>query len=70
MPFIGDRYYMNPLFGAAVERSRVGDDVLPDEDSDSSGLHVAAAVAWKKAATEVASAPLPRSTTQKQHAIS
>jgi len=48
MPFIGDRYYMNPLFGAAVERSRVGDDVLPDEDSDSSGLHVELLAAQKQ----------------------
>ena len=47
MPFIGGRYYMNPLFGAAVERSRVEDDVLPDEDSDSSGLHVELLAAQK-----------------------
>ena len=33
MPFIGDRYYMNPLFGAAVERSRLEPDGLPEEDS-------------------------------------
>jgi len=40
MPFIGDRYYMNPLFGAAVERSRSDPDVLPDEGLAPSGPDV------------------------------
>lgn len=35
MPFIGDRYYMNPLFGAAVERSRQEPEGLPDENAAS-----------------------------------
>lgn len=45
MPFIGGRYYMNPLFGAAVERSRLESDVLPDENSASSASEVKMPVA-------------------------
>lgn len=47
MPFIGDRYYMNPLFGAAVERSRLEPDGLPEEDSASSGPDVELLAAQK-----------------------
>lgn len=47
MPFIGDRYYMNPLFGAAVERSRLEPDGLPQEDSASSGPDVELLAAQK-----------------------
>lgn len=40
MPFIRGRYYMNPLYGAAVERSRSDPDVLPDEGLAPSGPDV------------------------------
>src|SRR5579859_3577378 len=35
MPFIGGRYYMNPLYGAAVEGSRLEPEALPNENAAS-----------------------------------